>query len=338
VEDTQCGGPSGFIADEVAAIEYSTANGAKVINASFGGPDFCNTELSAIASANAAGVLFVASSGNSGTNNDLAPEYPASYSLPNIISVSATDQNDRRASFANFGLQSVHVAAPGVYILSTITPGLTFSLCTGAPFPGYDICSGTSMAAPHVSGLAGLLLSYYTNFTYIQARSTILRYVDVLPDLTGWVETGGRINAYKALSSLLTPTNLQATGTTPSSISLSWTDNATGEDGYKVERKGADGTFVQIAVLGPNSTTFTDSGLTPSTGYTYRVRAYNTIPADSSYSNETSATTLSASADQGGGGGGGCSIGARQNMPTTMADAALILLPLVYVALMRRKR
>jgi len=276
---------NGSTVDAILAIQYAVANGAQIINASYGSSSFSQSEYDAINSANTAEVLFIAAAGNAGNNNDLTPAYPASYNLPNIISVAATDQNDSRATFSNFGPVSVDVAAPGVYILNTVPPGLTSSQCTGSFLAGYDFCEGTSMSTPHVSGLAGLLYSYYTDFTYSQIQSTILRYVDVLPELTGWIQTGGRINADKALRSLYAPTNLTAAYS--SSISLSWTDNATGEDGYKIERNVSGGGYVQIAVIGPDSAAYTDPGANSSTtAYSYRVRANNNIPADSSYSNE----------------------------------------------------
>lgn len=278
----------GTVADEIAAIEYAISKGAKIINASFAGSLSSLSEYDAIALANSAGVLVMAAAGNGGNdaigdNNDFLPEYPASYNLPNIISIAATDQNDRRASFSNFGLNSVHVAAPGVYILSTVPTSI---------FPsGYDFSLGTSASTPHVSGLAGLLYSYYTHFTPSQIRSTILRYVDVLPSLSGFIQTGGRINAYKAISSLLVPTGLGANAISPTQISLSWVDNATGEDGYKIERKEAGGSYTQIASISANATTYLDSGIKDGTNYAYRVRAFNTIPADSLYSNEATAIT-----------------------------------------------
>ncbi|MDA8077380.1 MAG: S8 family serine peptidase [Nitrospiraceae bacterium] len=331
----------GSLADEIAAIQYAVRGGASVINASFGGPGFAQSEMDAISAANTAGVLFIASAGNggkdgNGDNNDLTPEYPANYNVPNIITVAATDQNDRRASFSNFGPKTVHVAAPGVYILSTITPGLTFSLCTGTAAAGYDFCDGTSMAAPHVAGLAGLLRSYYGHFSHSQVRATILRYVDVNPTLQGWIMTGGRVNAYRALSSLLPPTNLAAKADSSGQITITWTDNATGEDGYYVERKAGSGDFVQIASIAANSGSYVDTGLSASTAYTYRVRAFNTIPAASVFSNEASATTLAASStSETSGGGGGCSIGPRKNSRNAFGDAAVMLMPLVVVFVLR---
>jgi subtilisin family serine protease len=335
-----------FAADEVAGIEYAVYNGAKIINASFHGEGYCNAEHDAIAVANTAKVLFVAAAGNGGDdgigdNNDLDPVFPASYGdpkyggLPNIISVAATDQNDQRASFSNFGPASVYVAAPGVYILSTILQD---------EYLDKDFNWGTSMAAPHVSGLAGLLYSYYdgihnTQFDYSQIRATILRYVDIKPTLEGWIYTGGRINAYRALSSLLSPTSLTATAISQTQISLTWVANATGDDGYKVERKISGGSFTEIGTLPPRSSSYTDGSLTPNTTYIYKVKAYNNI-SESFFSNEASATTVIGGSGGGSssGGGGSCSIGARQNPPTAIADLAVMLIPLIFVAIMRRRR
>ena len=344
-----------FTSDVADGISFAVSHGAKVINMSLGsspGAPSPSPVFDAVSLARDAGVLVVAAAGNETNNNDVLPVYPASFNLPNVISVAATDQNDKLASFSNFGLNSVHVGAPGVYILSTITPGLSFSPCTGSPFAGYDFCDGTSMAAPHVSGLAGLLFSYYPHFTYSQVRSTILRYANVLPDDNVIVQTRARINAYRAVASLQTPTNLTATAVSSDGISLAWTGNATGEDGYKIERKSGSGSFTEIATVAaiprqyaipqpPVPYTFSDSGLTASTLYSYRVRAFNTIPADSSYSNEASATTLSsgtASPPSSNGDGNGCSIGARQNTPTAMADLGVLLMPLLLIAILRRRR
>lgn len=418
---------SGTIADEIRAITYAVAKGAKVINASFSGSDFSNAEYDAIASANTAGVLVAAAAGNGGAdsigdNNDFAPEYPASYNLPNIISVAATDQNDLLAYFSNYGFNSVDIAAPGFAIYSTYPPA------------GYVNSSGTSMATPFVSGLAGLLQGYYTSFTHSQIRSTIFTYADSLPSLSGKVQTGARVNAYRALSSLATPSGLNASAISGSQISLAWTDNATGEDGYKVERKKGSGSysqiataasqlqssstpksytdasltdgtnytyrvsayntignssysnevsattlinppaglsataistsqinlswtdnsqteegyiierkssvgdFAQIATVGPNTTAYPNTGLNSATLYIYRVRAYSTTAGNSSYSNEASATTHTPTDGGSSSGGGGCSIGARQNMPTTVADIAVLLLPAVIIALLRRRQ
>ena len=284
----ECGGSNfcGEVADEVAAIEYAVANGAKVINASYGGYEFSNAERDAIAAANTANITFVASAGNDGANNDLMPLYPASLDLPNIISVAATDQNDQRAAFSNFGATSVDVAAPGVYILSTIPAFIEPN--------GYDFFNGTSMAAPHVSGLAGLLQGYYTHFNHHQVIATILIYTDRINSLIGSIGTAGRINAYRAISSLQTPESVSSRSLSTSSIAVTWADRATGETGYSIERKPAGGAYLQLTVLPANATTFTDSGLIDGTRYFHRVKAINTIPAESKAVEASAATPLNA--------------------------------------------
>jgi subtilisin family serine protease len=115
------GGSAGFFTTDklTGAIDYATQNGAKVINASWGGDGFDLAVRDAISRANAGGVLFVAAAGNEGKNTDVSPFYPASFDLPNIISVAATDQFDQIAHFSNYGQQTVDVGAPGTNILST---------------------------------------------------------------------------------------------------------------------------------------------------------------------------------------------------------------------------
>ncbi len=327
----------GYGTDEeiIQGIQYAVWNGAKIINASLGGPGFSYSLYSAIATANAHGVLFIAAAGNGGDdlvgdNNDFAPFYPASYNLPNIISVAATDQDDRRASFSNFGPNFVHVAAPGVYILSTIPQDL---------YADKDFNMGTSMSTPHVAGLAGLLMSYYdgyhnTLFNYIQIRDTILRYVDLLDTLNGWIKTGGRINAYKAISSLLPPTNLNATAKSPTKVNLSWSDNATGEDGYKIERMVSGGLWVLLTTVPANSSSYTDNTVIGNNTYSYRVRAYNSI-GESFPSNEITITTPRKKHS---GGGGGCSIGGNQNLPSTIGNLAIMFIPIIFVLILRRMK
>jgi subtilisin family serine protease len=342
----------GQVSDEIDALNYVYNNvkfhgwKIKAVNASYGGAGFSASERDAIAAVGQQGVLFMAAAGDAFSNNDTDPTFPATYSNPvygglsNIISVAATDQQDRLAAFSGYGLHSVQVAAPGVYILSTV-PG------------GYNFYSGTSMAAPYVSGLVGLLYSAYPNLNLQEVRQTIFKYVDHennsanLHSLVGRVETSGRINAYRALASLSTPTNLVATALSATQISLSWTDNAVGEMGYKVERKGpSDPDFVLLASLPADSTGYTDSTVSASTTYTYRVKVTNLAPADSPSSNPASATTPASGSpppapvttSSGGGGGGACSIGARQNSPTAFADTLILMAPLLLIVVLRRKR
>ncbi|MDI6800661.1 MAG: S8 family serine peptidase [Thermodesulfovibrionales bacterium] len=311
----------------VDAIVYAVNKGAKIINESFGGYEFSATEYNALNYANSAGVFVAAAAGNESINNDIYPLYPASFNLPNIISVAATDQKDMLASFSNFGPNSVHVAAPGVYILSTM------------PDNGYsdkEFWAGTSLSTPYVSGVAGLLMTYYQHFDIYQIKSTIEAYSDYLTNISGLYIKHGRLNAYRAVSSLLVPSGLAASSTQPESINLIWNDNATGESGYKIERMGAgEASFAQIADVSANSASYADNSVAASQTYTYRVRAYNSI-GNSLYSNEASATTPAAPS---GGGGGGCSVvPVYAKDQTESFDAAFIVLSVVAVAVFTRRK
>jgi subtilisin family serine protease len=177
----------GDVAEELAAIEYAIDKGAKIINLSLGGEDFSQSEYEAIETARNAGVLVIAAAGNESMDNDETPVYPASYDLENIISVTATDQDDGLPAWANYGLVSVDVAAPGVAIYSTRAVN------------SYQHLSGSSMAVPHVAGLAALIWANYGGLTSAQVRAGILNGVDPASSLEGKTLTGGRINAYKSL-------------------------------------------------------------------------------------------------------------------------------------------
>lgn len=138
---------SGEAADAILSIDYAVANGANILSNSWGGGGRSEALKEAIERANEAGVVFVAAAGNSRANNDTANSFPANYKVDNVISVGAMDARGNKASFTNYGKESVHVFAPGVKIYSTVQRG------------GYKSLSGTSMAAPFVSGIIGLLLS-----------------------------------------------------------------------------------------------------------------------------------------------------------------------------------
>ncbi len=180
----------GSVADEVQAIEYAVQNGAQVFNMSYGSIQPSAIEKDAIAAAE--DILFVAAAGNSALDNDLTPLFPASYDLSNIISVAATDPDDHLASFSSYGPYTVHVAAPGLNILSTL------------PGNNYGNKSGTSMSAPYVSGLAGLILAQNPNLSVAQLKDRILCSTDKIPELEGKTLTQGRINAHQALAETVT--------------------------------------------------------------------------------------------------------------------------------------
>ena len=129
----------------------------------------------------------MAAAGNDATNNDLIPQYPASYDVPNVISVAATDSNDDLAGFSNYGATSVDLAAPGVDILSTVHGDTT------------DFKSGTSMACPHVAGAMALLISVQPNLTPAEAKQILMASIDPVAGLAGKVLTGGRLNLQKLM-------------------------------------------------------------------------------------------------------------------------------------------
>lgn len=184
---------SGFVSHALRAINYATMmkdqyrQNVRVMNNSWGGGGFYQPIENAIEAAADEGILFVAAAGNSGRDNDLRPEYPAGYQVDNVLSVAATDRNDRLASFSNYGDRTVHVAAPGVNILSTM------------PNNRYGSLSGTSMATPHVAGLAALLWANDRGMTYSEVKDAIMNGVDQVDALAGKIITGGRINAYNAI-------------------------------------------------------------------------------------------------------------------------------------------
>lgn len=189
------GANGGTTAGAVKAVNYLTQlKLAKKINLvatnnSWGGGGYSQALYDAIRAAGNANILFVAAAGNSGLDIDATPSYPASYQLPNVIAVAAIGQNGQRAGFSNYGAKSVHIAAPGVDIVSTVP--------TANGAAGYAYMSGTSMAAPHVTGAAALYASLNPCATAAQTREALLRLAVQDPQLTGVVQLNRRLDASK---------------------------------------------------------------------------------------------------------------------------------------------
>lgn len=170
-------------------VTMKTKYGVNIVvsNNSYGGSGFSQASHDAIAASIGAGIVFVAAAGNSGTDNDVTGSYPSGYDLPGIISVAATDHNDRLAGFSQYGLTTVDVGAPGVAILSTTLGG------------GYGLLQGTSMASPHVAGVVGLLAGAVPGASVAALKSAILLGADPIASLSGKVVSGARLNAAKSL-------------------------------------------------------------------------------------------------------------------------------------------
>ena len=181
----------GTTVDAINAIYYAVDNGADILSNSWGGGGYSNALKEAIEYANSRGVLFIAAAGNDANNNDQYPTYPASYNVENVISVANTDRRDGRAYRSNYGRTTVDLGAPGTDILSTL-PGNT-----------YGSLSGTSMAAPHVSGVAALIKSLNPDLKAREIKSLILGNVDQIDSMNLLTATNGRLNAFKALSAVL---------------------------------------------------------------------------------------------------------------------------------------
>jgi subtilisin family serine protease len=260
---------SGTTADAIVAIDFAVnakiaGVNVRVLSNSWGGGPFEPALLDAINRANTNDILFVAAAGNNASNNDVTPHYPSSYNAPNMVAVAATNNQDGLASFSNYGPTSVHLGGPGVDVLSTM-PGAI-----------YDYLSGTSMATPHVSGAAALILSTQALST-AQLKSTILNNVDPISSLSGLTVTGGRLNVCRAIPGCGTTAPDFSLSVTPSSQSVVQ-GSTTGAYTVNITRTGG---FTGAVTF---STTGLPSGATPT---------FNPNPASGASSSLTIATAPS---------------------------------------------
>lgn len=184
---------NGFDSDVIDAIDYALANDVRIINLSLGGPDQSPALRAAIARAGDQEATIVVAAGNTGSNIDVEPNYPASYSDDNLIVVAASTEDDSRASFSNFGVSSVDLASPGAGVLSTV-PGGT-----------YNLMSGTSMATPFVSAAAALLVTIDPSLTPAKIRTILMTTADPVPAFSGATASGARLNVARAVGATVTP-------------------------------------------------------------------------------------------------------------------------------------
>jgi subtilase family serine protease len=307
------GAEEGTTAGAVRALDYlidlKIRHGLDLVatNNSYGGGDYSQSFHDAIIRAAKAGILFVAAAGNGnpagiGQDNDATPHYPSNYSTlagtstesaatyDSVIAVAAIDSTGGKASFSNYGATSVDLGAPGVGIYSTMPDKTLGGL------------SGTSMAAPHVTGAVALYASMYPDTPADVIRAAILDSADHTPtaSLSGGtsVSTGGRLNigwfTPVSVDPPAAPSGLLATAQSTSQIALQWADDSSNEETFEIERCEGTGctAFVPIAQAPRNAVSLSDTGLPGNTTFAYRVRAVNANGA-SAYSNTDEATTFS---------------------------------------------
>jgi len=265
---------SGTIGDAIDCLEYVKLmkdRGVNVVatNNSWGGGGFSQSLLDAIEAHLQRGILFVAAAGNNASDNDVTPSYPAAYNLPNILAVAATTRTDALASFSNFGRRTVHLGAPGQEILST-TPGNT-----------YSVFNGTSMATPHVTGVAALLKAQDPSRDWRAIKNLILAGGDPNFSLTNTI-TQRRLNARGALAcanstvrSRLRPVGATIPGTVGAPIALAMLNiNCASPNGTVTVSVSPDGQTVTLLDDGLGSDQASGDGIysgqwTPPAGGNY---------------------------------------------------------------------
>lgn len=187
---------SGTLEDAVKAIDYATKLNVDIMSNSWGGGGFSQALEDSIKAAKNKGILFVAAAGNESSNNDSRPAYPATYQVENVVSVASHTIKDELSSFSCYGKRTVHVAAPGSNILSSVPGG------------DYKVMSGTSMATPHVSGVLGLLLAYEGKRLPVkEVRDRLMATATPIGTYRRSTVSSGRANAYNLLTDTRIPRN-----------------------------------------------------------------------------------------------------------------------------------
>ena len=288
---------SGTTANAVKCFKYFNylknvhGQNIAVTNNSWGGGGFSQALYDAMQGSDQPGmspILHACAAGNGYANNDVSAYYPTNYNLDNIISVAATDHNDLYASFSNYGATTVEIAAPGVNVYSTATPGNS-----------YRTYSGTSMATPHVVGVANLAWSVNPTLTAAEAKAQIVAGADALPVQTKKTITNGRLNALNSLvpegppdsTPPEAPTGLVTTGG-HQKVDLSWSDNVEPDlANYRVYRAPVSGgAYTLVATV--TAASYSDTGLANGNPYFYVLTATDTAGNESANSTEVSGTPV----------------------------------------------
>lgn len=195
---------SGRYSSFVQAIEYARRNGATILSNSYGGPDDDASLKEQVKMATDAGLLYVVAAGNEGTDLDATKAYPASWALPNMLTVAASDERECMAAFSNYGKNTVHLAAPGVSIISTVPTEFKYKR-HGTDYDTFAPMDGTSMATPYVAGAAALVVSalkaqgkpWQGQAAFV--KQVLLDSVDKYDNYKDYTITGGRLDVAKAI-------------------------------------------------------------------------------------------------------------------------------------------
>lgn len=180
---------SGATSGAIACIDYAISKGARILNNSWGGGGYSAALAAAIERARQANVLFVAAAGNEARDTDAVANYPSNYDFPNVISVAALDRRDALAGFSNYGRRTVDLGAPGVDIFSSVA----------SADDAYASFSGTSMATPHVAGVAALVAARFPGISLAEMRQRLLGTTVPVAALAARSVSGGRVSANSAV-------------------------------------------------------------------------------------------------------------------------------------------
>ncbi len=258
---------SGFTSDAIECIDFAIGKGARVLSCSWGGSGFETTLRDAILRARNNGILVVAAAGNEAQNSDVVAHYPSGYEIDNVISVAALDRSDNLAGFSNYGATTVDLGAPGVDIYSTYHSSDS----------AYGLLNGTSMATPHVAGVAALVIARYPGISVFDLRQRLLGTTVPVGSLSGRSTAGGRLNAYNALTA-------NPDGTLELSVSSS--SSLVAGQSATVVAQVTDLTAISNATVMGTATglptiTFRNDGVSPdTTANDHLYAATITVPAD----------------------------------------------------------